>query len=149
MTNDIYHNFNHHLHVWSVELIVARGNDKLKRSEACARIDGEMTTNFRSIKVINSYVGNKGDCFRKILDTNINGYRCLRSIFNFCSELNLKSRIRYSRVRDEIRLEFKVDSISETECVSCVYVFGTYLRILKQYINRSRGSELKKCKGSV
>ena len=68
----------------SVDLIVTGGNDKLKRSEACAWIDGKITTDFRTIKVINSYMGNKGDCFQKILDTNRNGYRCLRPIFNFC-----------------------------------------------------------------
>ena len=34
----------------SVDLIVAGGNDKLKRCEACAWIDGKMTTDFRVIK---------------------------------------------------------------------------------------------------
>ena len=52
----------------SVDLIVAGGYDKFKRSEACAWIDGEMTTDFRAIKVINSYVGNKGDCFGRVLE---------------------------------------------------------------------------------
>ena len=52
----------------SVDLIVTGGNDKLIRSEACAWIDGEMTTDFRALKVINSYVGNKGDCFGRILE---------------------------------------------------------------------------------
>ena len=52
----------------SVDLIVAGGNDKLKRSEACAWIDGEMTTDFRAIKVINSYVGNKGNFFGRVLE---------------------------------------------------------------------------------
>ena len=72
----------------SIDLIVTGGYDKLKRSEACAWIDGEMTTDFRAIKVFNSYVGKKDDCFGRVLwkslDTNRNGYRCLWSIFNFC-----------------------------------------------------------------
>ena len=52
----------------SVDLIEAGGNDKLKRSKACAWIDGKMITDFRAIKVINSYVGNRGDCFGRVLE---------------------------------------------------------------------------------
>ena len=52
----------------SVDLIVDGGDDKLKRSEACAWIDGKMTTDFRAIKFINSYIGNKGDCFGRVLE---------------------------------------------------------------------------------
>ena len=37
------------------------GNDKFKRLEPCAWIDGETTTVFRAIKVSNSFVENKGD----------------------------------------------------------------------------------------
>ena len=51
----------------SVDLTVAGGNDKFKRPEACAWIDGEMTTIFRAIRVINSFVENKGDCSRRFL----------------------------------------------------------------------------------
>ena len=51
----------------SVDLIVAGGNDKLKHPEACAWIDGEMTTVFRAIRVINSFVENKGDCSGRFL----------------------------------------------------------------------------------
>ena len=51
----------------SVDLIVAGGNDKFKRPEACAWIDGKMTTVFRAIKVINSFVKNRGDCSGKFL----------------------------------------------------------------------------------
>ena len=46
---------------------MAGGNDKFKRPEACAWIDGEMTTVFRAIKDINSFVKNKGDCSGKFL----------------------------------------------------------------------------------
>ena len=52
----------------SVDLIVAGGNDNLKRSEACAWIGGKMTTDFRAIKVFNSYVGKQGDCFGRVLE---------------------------------------------------------------------------------
>ena len=51
----------------SVELIVAGGNDKFKRPEACAWIGCKITTVFRSIKFINSYVENNGDCSGRLL----------------------------------------------------------------------------------
>ena len=52
----------------SVDLIVDGGDDKLKRFEACEWIDGEMTTDFPAIKVFNSYGGNKGNCFGRVLE---------------------------------------------------------------------------------
>ena len=67
----------------SVDLIVAGGDDKLKRSEARAWIDGKMTTVFRAIKVINSFVKNKGDCFGRVLiriDTDASVFK-VSSIF--------------------------------------------------------------------
>ena len=51
----------------SVDLSVAGGNEKFKRPEACAWIDGEMITVFCTIKVINYFVKNKVDCFRRVL----------------------------------------------------------------------------------
>ena len=51
----------------SVDLSVAGGNEKIKRPKACAWIDGEMTTVFRTIKFINSFVKNKGNSLGRVL----------------------------------------------------------------------------------
>ena len=53
----------------SFDLIVAGGNNKFKRPEACACawINGKMTSVFLAIKVINSFVENKGDCSGRFL----------------------------------------------------------------------------------
>ena len=51
----------------SVDLIVAGGNEKFKRPEPGAWIDGKMTTVFRAIRVIDSFLENKGDCSGRVL----------------------------------------------------------------------------------